>query len=67
MLVGIRQCRALRRLANAEMDQLTQTTAQPVTDLAQGVRMRQLTEHHGNHLRPAVKTLRCPFGLVFLH
>ena len=67
MLVGIRQRGFIRRHADSEMNQLAQTTGQPVADLAQRVRVSQLAEQHRDQLRPATEAFGCSFGTVLLH
>ena len=49
------------------MDQSPETARQTVADLAQGVGASQLTEQHGNELRPAGKALGITLGGVLLH
>jgi hypothetical protein len=49
------------------MNQLAQTTGQPVADLAQRVGVSQLTEQYRDQLRPATEAFDGSFGAVFLH
>jgi hypothetical protein len=49
------------------MHQAPQTAPQTVADLAQGISASQLTEQHGDELRPAGKTLSGTLGGVLLH
>jgi hypothetical protein len=49
------------------MHQLSQTASQTVADLAQGIGASQLTEKHGDELRPAGKTLGGTLGGVLFH
>jgi hypothetical protein len=49
------------------MDQSPQTARQTVADLAQGIGASQLTEQHGDKLRPAGETLGVTLGGVLLH
>ena len=67
MLVGISQGGLIRRYVDSEMNQLAQTTGQPVADLAQRVRVSQLAEQHCDQLRPATEAFGGTFGAVFLH
>jgi hypothetical protein len=67
MLVGISQGGLIRRYVDSEMNQLAQTTGQPVADLAQRVGVSQLAEQHRHQLCTATETLRRFFRLVFLH
>jgi hypothetical protein len=46
------------------MYQSAQTAAQTIADLAQGIGASQLTEQHGDELRPGGKTLGGAFGGV---
>jgi hypothetical protein len=48
------------------MDQSPQAATQPIADLAQGVGASELTEQHGNELRPARKALGITLGGVLL-
>jgi hypothetical protein len=45
------------------MDQSPQTARQTVADLAQGIGASQLTEQHGDKLRPAGKALGGTLGV----
>ena len=47
------------------MNQLAQTTAQTVANLAQRIGMGELAEQHLDQLRPAAKTFGAPFRIVF--
>jgi hypothetical protein len=47
------------------MNEFAQATTQPVTDIAQRSRMRQLTKQHGHKLSPARESLRSAFRAVF--
>jgi hypothetical protein len=49
------------------MHQSPQTARQTIADLGQGVGASQLTEQHGNKLRPAGKALGVTLGDVLLH
>ena len=49
------------------MHQSPQTARQTIADLAQGIRASELTEQHGDELRPTGKTLGGTLGGVFLH
>jgi hypothetical protein len=49
------------------MDQPSQAAAKAVADLAQGIGASELTEQHGDELRPAGKALGVTLGGVFLH
>ena len=49
------------------MDQPSQAARQTVADLAQGIGASELTEQHGNELRPAGKALGITLGGVLLH
>jgi hypothetical protein len=49
------------------MHQPTQAAAQAVTDLAQRIGVSQLTEQHGDELRPAGKSLGGTLGGVLLN
>jgi hypothetical protein len=48
------------------MDQPPQTTPEAVADLAQGIGASELTEQHGNELRPAGKALGVTLSGVLL-
>ena len=67
VLIGIGQGGAARRFGDPEMEQSSQTARQTVADLAQGVGASQLTEQHGDKLRPASKALRVTLGGVLFH
>ena len=67
MFVGVSQRGLIRRSVDSEVNQLAQTTGQPVADLAQRVRVSQLAEQHRHQLRPATEALGGPFGPVFPH
>ena len=67
MLVGIGQGGAARRFGDTQMDQSSQAARQTVADLAQGVGASELTEQHGNELRPAGKALGITLGGVLFH
>jgi hypothetical protein len=47
------------------MNQLAQTTAQAVANLAQRISVSELAEQHRHQLRPAAKTFGAPFCIVF--
>jgi hypothetical protein len=47
------------------MQQLAFTGLQPLADLPQGLRSRQLAEKHGDELSPAGETARVSLGLMF--
>ena len=49
------------------MHQPPQAAAQAVADLAQRIGASQLTEQHGDKLRPASKALRVTLGGVLFH
>ena len=49
------------------MHESAQAAGQTVADLAQGVGTSQLTEQHGDKLRPAGKALGVTLGGVLLH
>ena len=66
VFIGIGESGFIRRLADAEMNQFAQATAQAVADLAQGVGVGQLAEQHRDQLGPAAKAFGAPFGVVFL-
>ena len=68
MSIGIGKRRALRRFFQPEVIQLALTALQPVTYLPQGLRLRQLTEHHGDKLIPAGKPLAAvlPLQLAYV-
>ena len=67
MFVGVRQGRAARRFGDPQMHQSPQTAGQTVADLAQGVGASQLTEQHGDELRPTGEALGVTLGGVLLH
>jgi hypothetical protein len=47
------------------MPQFALAGRQPPSDFAQALRMAQLAEQHGDHLRPTAETAGMPFGLMF--
>src|SRR5204862_7466302 len=65
VFVGIREGGFIGGLADAEMNQLAQTTAQAVANLAQRISVSELAEQHRDQLRPAAKTFGAPFCIVF--
>src|SRR5208283_3565110 len=65
MRIGISQGRSSRRPIQPEMPQLAFGGAQAPADLAQGMRLPQLTEQHRNQLRPAFEATGVALGLVF--
>jgi hypothetical protein len=65
VFVGIREGGFVGGLADAEMNQLAQTTAQAVANLAQRISVSELAEQHRDQLRPAAKTFGAPFCIVF--
>ena len=67
VLVGIGEGGAARRSGNADMDQPPQTAAQAVANLAQRIGASQLTEQHGDELRPAGKALGVTLSGVLLY
>ena len=66
VFIGIGESGFIRRLADAEMNQFAQATAQAVADLAQRIGMGELAEQHRDQLRPAAKAFGAPFRVVFL-
>ena len=66
MLVGIGQGGAARRSENPHMHQPPQAASQTVADLAQRIGACQLTEQHGDELRPAGKALGVTLSGVLL-
>ena len=67
MFVGIGQGGAARRSGNPHMHQPPQAAAQAVADLAQRIGASQLTEQHGDELRPAGKALGVTLSGVLLY
>ena len=67
MFVSIGQGRAAGRSGNPHMHQSTQAAAQAVADLAQRIGASQLTEQHGDELRPAGKTFGGTLRSVLLY
>ena len=66
MLVGIGQGGAARRPGDSHMYQPSQAAAQAIADLAQRIGASQLTEQHGDELRPAGEALGVTLSSVFL-
>src|SRR5580700_139957 len=56
MLIGVGQRRTLRALFHPKMPQLAFAGRQTPADLAQRLRTAQMTEQHGHHLGPTVKS-----------
>ena len=67
MFVGIGQGGAARRLGNPHMHQPPEAAAQAVADLAQLIGASELTEQHGDELRPARKALGVTLSGVLLY
>ena len=67
MFVGIGQSGAARRSGNPDVDQPPQTTPEAVADLAQRIGASELTEQHGDELRPAGKALGVTLSGVLLY
>ena len=67
MFVGIGQGRAARRPDNPYMYQPPQAAAQAVADLAQRIGASELTEQHGDELRPTGKAFSGTLCTVLLH
>ena len=65
MFVGIGEGGFIGGLADAEMNQLAQATAQAVANLAQRIGVGELAEQHRDQLRPAAKAFGAPFRIVF--
>src|ERR1035438_480002 len=67
VFVGIGQGGTARRSENPHMHQSPQAAAQAVTDLAQRIGASQLTEQHGDELRPAGKAFGGTLSSVLLY
>jgi hypothetical protein len=48
MLVGVRESGLVGRKPDSEVNQLTRATGEPVADIAQRIRVRELTKQHGD-------------------
>jgi hypothetical protein len=66
VLVGIGQGGAARRFGDPDMHQPPQTAAQAVANLAQRISASELTEQHGDKLRPAGEALGVTLSGVLL-
>ena len=67
MLIGVGQGGPLGSFLDAQMPGFAETTGQPAADLAKGVGLTQLTEHHGHELLPATEPLGPSIGTGDLH
>ena len=67
MFVGIGQGGTARRSGDPHMHQPPQAAAQAVADFAQGIGASELTEQHGDKLRPAGEALGVTLSGVLLH
>jgi hypothetical protein len=66
VLVGIGQGGTARRFGDPYVHQPPQAAAQAVADFAQRIGASQLTEQHGDELRPSGKALGVTLGGVLL-
>src|SRR5690606_29724644 len=67
VFVCIGQSRAARCMLDPHMHQSPEAAPQAVADLAQGIGASQLTEQHGDELRPAGETFGGTLGVVLLN
>jgi hypothetical protein len=67
VFVGVGQGGTAWRSGNPHMHQAPQATSQAVADLAQGIGASELTEQHGDELRPAGKALGVTLSGVLLY
>ncbi len=66
MRIGIGKGRTRRGIANAQMIELTLHAGQASANFPQTVSPSDLTEKHGNKLRPAIKSFGGPVRLLLL-
>jgi hypothetical protein len=66
VFIGIGKRGFIGGLADAQMHQFAQATAQAVANLAKRISMGELAEQHRDQLGPAAKTFGAPFRIVFL-
>ena len=67
MFIGIGQGGAARRFGDPNVDQPPQAAREAIADLAQRIGTSQLTEQHGDELRPAGKALGVTLSGVLLY
>ena len=53
MLIGIGQCRFIRRFADSQVHQFAKAAGETIADLTQRIGVRQLAKQHEDQLRPA--------------
>jgi len=64
LFVGVGERRSRRRALQSEVIEPAFRTGQPTADLAQRLRLDELTKQHRDELRPAAEAARMAFGLV---
>ena len=67
VLIGIGEGAVRRGLSHAEVGEFAQTAAEPTTDLAEGLRPRELGEEHRDKLIPTGVTLGIALPPVTLY
>lgn len=64
MLVGVRQGGLVRRVPDAQMDELPKATGEAIADLAQRIGVGQLAKQHADELRPTREPACVTFPLM---
>jgi hypothetical protein len=67
MLVGVRESGLVGRKPDSEVNQLTRATGEPVADIAQRIRVRELTKQHGDPWARQLNPFRRPCSVVLFH